>query len=50
MQQEVKVLEIVKKSLLDENEKLMKELKDRDDALDSATQTLDKYKKKFGEV
>lgn len=50
MQQEVKVLEIVKKSLLSENEKLLEEIKNRDKELEGAYTVLQQYKKKYGEL
>ena len=50
MQQDVKVLEIVKKSLLGENEKLLDELKTKDQELENAYALLDVYKHKYGEM
>ncbi len=50
MQQEVKVLEIVKKSLLSENEKLLEELKNKDKELENAYSLLEIYRQKYGEL
>ncbi len=50
MQQEMKVLEIVKKSLLEENDKLSKELRDKDGELGSAYQILERYRQKYGDI